>query len=102
MSMKSMMMMPPEVAQPQLPRDGDRGLEVGAENRLFQIAMADERAGVHVDRGHRFGLVDDQIAARLQRHLAVQGLLNLLLDVLHFEQGARIGVQLDARQCVSA
>ncbi len=38
MSMKSMMMMPPQVAQPQLPGDGVGGLEVGLEDRVVEVA----------------------------------------------------------------
>ena len=78
-------------------RNGNRRLEIRSKNGLLQISMSDERARVHIDRGHSLGLIDDQVAARLQSDLAIQGLLNLLLDVLHFEQGPRIEVQLDAR-----
>ena len=31
-----------EIAQAQLPRDGHRRLQIGAENRLFQVPVADE------------------------------------------------------------
>ena len=55
-----------EVAQPQLARDRLRRLEVGLEDRVVEAAAADEAAGVDVDRRHRLGLVDDQVAARLQ------------------------------------
>lgn len=58
--------MPPDVAQAHLPRDLARGEEVGAEHRIFQPRFAREFARVHVDRGKRFGLVDDQIRAALQ------------------------------------
>jgi hypothetical protein len=89
-----------QIAQAQLPRDGHRRLEIGAENGLLQIPMADERAGVDVDGRHRFGLVDDQIAAGFQRHFAIQRLLDFFLDVVQFEHRARIAVQFDARQCL--
>src|SRR5256886_2290820 len=51
-----------EIAQPQLPRDAHRRLEVGAEDGLLEIAMTHIGAGVHVDGGHRLGLVDHQVA----------------------------------------
>ncbi len=69
-----------EVAQPQLPRDHLRGLEVGLEDRVVEAAAADEAAGVDVDRRHRLGLVDDQVAAGLEVDAAAEGLLDLLLD----------------------
>ena len=55
-----------EVAQTQLTRDGVRGFQVGLENGVVEIAAADVAAGVDVDGGHRLGLVDDQVAARLE------------------------------------
>src|SRR5215472_2255501 len=61
-----------QVAQPQLPRDGDRRLEVGAENRLLEIAVADIGAGVHIDGGHRLGLIEYQVPAGFQWHLAIE------------------------------
>ena len=85
-----------EVAQPQLARDRHRRLEVGAEDRLLERAVADVRAGVDVDRRHRLGLVEDQVAAGLQRHLAVERLLDLLLDAVQVEDRPVAVVQLDA------
>src|SRR5690606_34174737 len=38
-----------EVAQPELSRDHDRGLEIGSEDRLLEVAMTDVRSGVDVD-----------------------------------------------------
>ena len=68
-----------EVAQPELPRDRLRGLEVGLEDGVVERAPRDEAAGVHVDRGERFGLVDDEVAAALEIHAPGQRLLDLLL-----------------------
>src|SRR5256885_11858482 len=56
-----------EIAQPQLPRDAHRRLEVGAEDGLLEIAMTHIGAGVHVDGGHRLGLVDHQVADQTDR-----------------------------------
>ena len=77
-----------EVAQAQLPRDHLRGLEVGLEDRVVEVAPADEAAGVDVDRGQRLGLVDDEIAARLQIDAARERLLDLVLDAVEIEQRA--------------
>jgi len=40
-----------EVAQAQLPRDGLRRLQVGLEDRVVEVARADETAGIDVDGG---------------------------------------------------
>src|SRR3546814_16038795 len=61
-----------EIAQSQLARNRLRGFEIGLQHRLFEIAMADIRAGVDVDGGHRFGLVEYQVTAGLQIDLALQ------------------------------
>jgi hypothetical protein len=61
-----------EVPQPELAGDGDCRFQIGLENGVVEIAHADETAGVHVDGGHRLGLVDDQVAARFQVDAARQ------------------------------
>ncbi len=74
-----------QVAQPQLARDGLRRLEVGLEDRVVEVARADEAAGVDVDRGQRLGLVDDQVAAGLQVDAPRQRAGDLLVDVVEVE-----------------
>src|SRR5690606_2500359 len=74
-----------EVAQPKLARDHARRLEVGSEDRLLEVAMADVRAGIDVDRRHRLGLIEHDMAAGLQRHLAVQRAVDLVLDAVQIE-----------------
>src|SRR6202167_3228480 len=71
-----------QVAQTQLPGDGHRRFEIGAEYGFLQISMAYEGAGIDVDRRHRLGLVDEQIPARVERHLAIQRLLDFLFAVI--------------------
>jgi hypothetical protein len=67
------------------------------EDRLFEIlrALADEAPGVHVDRGERLGLIDDQVAARGQRHLARQRAADLVLDAVGVEDRLVPLVELD-------
>ncbi len=96
--MKSMMMMPPKIAEPQLARDRGSSLEIGAEDRLFEIAVADVGAGVHVDRRHGLGLVEHDVAARLQRHLAVQRAADLVVDAVDVEDRPVLAVELDQRR----
>ncbi|MNV14097.1 hypothetical protein D3C71_1047710 [compost metagenome] len=83
-----------QVAQPQLARHRLCRLQIGAEHGFFQIALANERTGVHVDGGHRLGLVDDQITAGFERHLLVQRPDDLILHAKHVEDRAVAGVQL--------
>ena len=54
-----------EVAQAQLAGDGVAGIEVGFEDGFVEIARAHEAAGVHVDGGHGFGALDNQVAAEV-------------------------------------
>src|SRR5438876_6962800 len=84
-----------EIAQPQLARDRLRRLEVGLEDGVVEIAAADVAAGVDVDGGERLGLVDDQIAARLQLDAPRQRLLDLGLAVVQVEKGPLTGVVLE-------
>src|SRR5262249_41236519 len=85
-----------EVTQPQLPRNAHRRLEGGAEYALLEVAVTDVGAGVHIDGGHRLGLVDHQVPAGFQWHLAVERLDDLLLDAVQIEDRSRAGIQLDA------
>jgi hypothetical protein len=48
-----------EIAHAQLPRERRRRFEISFVNRLFEIAVTDERASVDVDGRHRFGLIDN-------------------------------------------
>src|SRR5439155_590006 len=77
---------PTQVAQAKLPRDDLRRLEVGLENGVVEAAPADEAAGVDVDRRHRLGLVDDEIAARLEIHPARERFLDLVLYAVQIKQ----------------
>src|SRR5690554_7827225 len=69
-----------EVSEPQLPADSTGGLQVGLEDGLFQIPVADKRAGIDINGGHRFGLVDDDVTTGFQLYLAAKCLLDLVLD----------------------
>src|SRR5262249_12842342 len=52
-----------DVPQPELPGDLLGGLQVVAEDGLFQVGGTDVLAGVDVDDGESFGPLDDQRAA---------------------------------------
>src|SRR5262249_46017694 len=85
-----------DVAQPELTRDLARRLEVVAEDRLFLVLLAGEAAGVDVDRHQRLGMVDADVAALLEPHLALEGLLDLRLDAVRVEDRLALLVELDA------
>src|SRR5512146_2943838 len=72
---------PADVAQAQLLDHFLDRLEVGPQHGLVLVGLADEAPGVDVDRGERFGLVENQVAARLEPDLAVERALDLRLDL---------------------
>src|SRR6185437_4300882 len=76
-----------DVAQPQLIRDLLARLEVGLGDRLLEPArlLADELAGVDVDRRQRLALVDDERAAASQPDLALERAIDLALDAVAVE-----------------
>ncbi len=58
--------------------------------------MTDVSSGVDVDGRHCLGLVYDQVTSGLQRDLAIQRLVDLLLDTMQIEDRARPLIELDA------
>ena len=87
-----------DVAQAQLAGDLLGRLQVVAVDGLLQVGAAHVLAGVDVDDGEGLGALDDERPARRQPHLAVEGLVELLVDVLALEEGqdGRLLVELDA------
>src|ERR1043165_3337618 len=87
-----------EVAKPYLPRDLFDRLHVGARDGVFEAraAATDELAGVNVDGDQRLGLVDDEVAARTEPHARLDGLINLGLHAVGFENRLLARVELDA------
>ena len=85
-----------QVAQAQLARDFVGGFEIGAERGLFDVGAARGARRVDVDRHQRFGVVDDDGAARRQRHLARERGFDLVLDLEARKQRHVVAVELDA------
>ena len=83
-----------DVAQPELPGDLARRLEVGPQDRLLGILLAGVAAGVDVDRDQRLGRLDDQLAAGRQLAPGLEQVADLGLDVELVEQRRRLVVQL--------
>ncbi len=63
-----------------------------------KVAPADVASGIDVDRRQRLGLVDDQVAARLQVDAARQRALDLVLHAVELEQRPLAAVQADLRR----
>ena len=55
---------PPHVAQPHLPRDLARRVDVGLEDGLLRVLLPRVAPRVHVDRDQRLGGLHDDVAAR--------------------------------------
>ncbi len=86
-----------EVAQANLANDLGDGIEVGLDDGVFEARrLADELAGVDVDRDEGFGLVDDDGAAGLEPDLGAQSLVDLFGDAELLEERRLLGVELDA------
>ncbi len=82
MSMKSITMMPPIVAQPELADDLLGGLQVVPGHRLFEVAaLPGELPGVDVDDRHGLGVIDHKLEPPLGSHtLRSSALASLLVD----------------------
>ncbi len=96
--MKSMMMMPPR-----LRRRSWRAIAWLASRLVLKMVSSKLRAPTKppvltFDRGHRLGLVDDQVAAGLEVHPAGERLLDLLFHAVELEERALAAVVLEQRQ----
>src|SRR3989338_172187 len=76
---------PADIAQAQLASYRGSSFQIGLEDGLFQRAVADERTGIHINGAHRLGWINDQVTTGLERHLALQRLLDFILDAIQIE-----------------
>ena len=91
-----------KVAQSQLPRDFVRCFKIGAKRSVFDIVLAGRAARVHVNRDQRFGLVDDDVAARFQRYLRGEHRIELGLDAHMRKQRLGLGPGFDVAHVAGA
>jgi len=84
---------PADVAQAELVGDLLGGLDIGLEDRLVEVVLADKPTGVDVDDGEGLGTLDDDIAAGTEPDLFLDGPIDLDLDAVGFEQGTLTLVQ---------
>ena len=87
-----------QVAQPELPRNRLRRFQVGLENGFVKVARTDKAAGIHVHRGQRFGLVNDQVATRLELDPPPQRPGDFFVDVEQVKNRPLARVKLDFGQ----
>ena len=98
MSMKSMMIRPPRLRRRIWRAISCAASRLTGIDRVLLVAgPVLVRAGVDVDRDQGLGLVDHDLAAAGQRHLALAGLLDLALDVEALEDRDAVVVVGDLR-----
>ena len=81
-----------QITQAKLACDGLRRFYIGIKDGVIEVAMADKRAGVDVDGGHRFGLINNQIATRFQLNLTLQRTLDFVFNVIEIKYRLASGV----------
>ena len=91
-----------QVAQAQLAGDLVGGLQVGVERGLLDVGALGGARGVDVDGGQGLGMVDDDGAAGGQAHLALEGGLDLALDLVAGEERHLVLVEPQLLQVAAA
>ena len=102
MSMKSTMMIPPMLRSRSCLTTSSTASRLVRRMVSSWLVLADEAAGVDVDRGERLGLVENQVAARLQPDLAVERAVDLRLDLEMVEDRLVVLVQLTRARATAA
>src|SRR5690606_22665003 len=89
-----------QVSQTQLAGHFIRRFLVGTQGGFFNVGTARGACGVHVDGDQRFGVVDDNRAARRQLNGTGVRRFDLVFDLEAGEQGDVVAVQLHAMNVV--
>ena len=84
------------VAEAELAGDFGGGFEIGFGEELVLILLAFVAAGVDVDGDEGLGLIDDDVASARQPDLAVEGIVDLLLDAVVLKESGLALVVVDA------
>ena len=69
-----------DVAETQLVDNLANGLEVGPQDRVFEVALAGETPRIDVDRGQGLSLVEHQMATGFEHYLALEVVVDLRLE----------------------
>ena len=85
-----------QVAQTQLAGDGLSRLQIGLEDGVFKITHPDITTRIHIHRGQRFGLVNDQVATGFEVHPTAQCLGDFLVNRVKVENRPLTFVELQA------
>ena len=85
---------PGEVAQPQLPGNLVRRLEIGLYRGLVDVTLTRRPARIDVDRRQRLGGVDHDRPARVQLHGRAVHLVELVLDLVGEEERRLLAILL--------
>ena len=81
---------PGQVAKSKLAGQFVGGFQIGLQRGFLDIPLARGAPGIDVDGDERLGLVDHQIATRLQGHLRAMDGVHLLLDLVALEDRQRV------------
>src|SRR5690606_34652002 len=84
-----------QIADTQLSGNGNCSLQIGLEDGFCMVLAAQIGAGIYIDGGHRFGLVDDQVTTGLEFDLAPQSLVDFVIDTVEIKNRPFTGIQLD-------
>lgn len=92
---------PADIPKAQLVGDLLHRLQVGLQNRLFEIALPDEPAGVDVNHRQRFSMIDNDVSSRFQPdppilrlgdfHLKTVDVVNRLILIPELHTGRKLG-----------
>lgn len=95
---------PADVPKPELANDLIGSLEVGAKNRLFEIALTDVVSRIDIDGNERLGGVNDNVTARRKTHGASERRIDRRLQVVGLKQWCPVPVEPDSlgqlRRCL--
>ncbi len=94
MSMKSMTMRPARSRRRSWRAISSAASRLVSIGGVLDIVLAGRAPGVHVDGDQRLGLVDDEIAAGLQRHVVREHRVELGFDAVAGEERLRIAIGL--------
>ena len=87
------------IAQSKLTRDFIRCFQVRLQNRFLDVASTFVTAGIHINRHQRFRLVYHNVAAALEPDLPMEGVIDLLLHAIGFENWRRAIVKVNSIAC---
>ena len=83
------------IPQPELAGDFSRRLQIGLEHGVREVGRADVPARVDVDADEGLGVVDDEVAAAVEPHFALQRPVDVGLDAVGVKDRRPFVVEVD-------